>query len=669
MFYNLLSLEGSPDSDNMIYSKQNLTHRSILILSFLLLSFVLTGQERDTVRIQFDQIMVLSDTTYFGVNDSLIIIDKGTEYDLIKNFLIRQPSYYKRKPKKIESAKRLNSKYGQILMGEIYNKQDDLPEEFNPADNYYSIYKNRVVKSIQIERVPVLDGNVFDTTNMKTTAMGRFLNSTYDPTRERVVRNNLKFREKDLVNPRIFSDNERLLRELSYIEDAKIQIVPVENSLDSVIVLVVVKDRYPIGIGGKINDYNAFEVEPYTRNFLGLGHNLGAIFQFDGSTNDKFGYGAYYGINNMGGTFVDGKISFNQGLDQNLFQVRFTKPFVTTYTRFGGELLYEKLTEKIEERENVNDSIFDMNDKYSMNLIDLWAGYSFLFQYDDKHPFLNVAGRYYSEKFTDRPDQDFEMDYPFHDNQLFLASLSFQQVSYVKTSKLVQFGTIEDIPVGINLNFTGGWQHTSFVDRPYLGLRMNYALYFQNAGIFATLADFGMFRYQSNFEDVISVLKLAYASPLTDVGNLEWRNLFLFSYNAVYNPRYLIPELYTDYLMARDSRDGFYGNRNFAVNYHPVFYTNYNLWGFHFAIDPFVDFGWANQAIYEDNKWDAYSKVGFNLSTKNESLIFPAMHIQLAYYINGITQEPRFKFKLVFVDIKLFKNFTELKPLIAKAIR
>ena len=650
-------------------SSQNFAVRYFLYLIFFLLSLSMEGQEKDTIRIEFDQILVLSDTTYFGVNDSVILIDTAEEHEIIKNFLVRKPSYYKRKPHKIESAKRLNNKYGRILIGEIYDKKDDLPEEFNPADNYYNIYKNRVIKSIQIERVSVLDGNVFDTASVSTTAAGHFLNSTYNPTREWVVRDNLKFRENDILNPRIFSDNERLLRELSYIEDARIQVMPVENSLDSVTVLVVVKDRYPIGIGGKINDYNAFEVEPYSRNFLGLGHNLGAIFEFDGSTDDKFGYGAYYGIDNIGGSFFNGEISFNRGLDRNLFQVQLEKPFLTTYTRLGGEILLKKITEKIEERPNANDSILDKNAKYSMNMFDIWLGYSFLFQYDDQHPFINVAGRYFSEKFSDRPDVDFAANYPFHDNQLFLASLSFQQVSYIKTINLVQYGPIEDIPVGINLNLTGGWQHTSFVDRPYAGARLNYALYFQNAGIFATQADFGMFRYQSDFEDVISVLKLSYASPLTDLGNLQWRNLFQFSFNAVYNPRYLIPVLYTDYLMARSSRDGFYGNRNAAINYHPIFFTNYNLWGFRFSVDPFVDFGWANQAIYRDNKWDSYTRLGFNLSIKNESLIFPAMHMQLAYYVNGITQEPRFKFKLVFKDLKLFRDFTELKPRIAEAIR
>lgn len=304
-----------------------------------------------------------------------------------------------------------------------------------------------------------------------------------------------------------------------------------------------------------------------------------------------------------------------------------------------------------------------------MSMLDIWMGYSFLFPHRGRHPFLNMAGRYYKEDFTDRPEENIETNYPFHDNQIYLASLSFQQVSYVKTSKLAQYGTIEDVPVGFNFSLTGGWQQTAYFNRPYLGARLNYALYFQNAGIFYTTAEFGAFNYNSDFEDIVSVLKLAYASPLNRIGNFELRHLFQITSNAVYNPRYLIPVIYSDYLMVREGLDGFYGNENFVVNYHPIFYTKYNFWGFRFSVDPFINFGWLNRAIYDENNWDEYWMLGINLSTKNESLIFPALHVQFAYYVDGIPDEPRFKFKLLFKDIKLFRNFTDLKPRTAMPVR
>jgi hypothetical protein len=292
-------------------------------------------------------------------------------------------------------------------------------------------------------------------------------------------------------------------------------------------------------------------------------------------------------------------------------------------------------------------------------------GYSILFPYNNNHPFFNLAGRLQLEHFTDRPVEEIELNYPFHDNQIYLASFSYQKVSYVKTINLLQFGTVEDIPVGINTSLTGGWQQTSYVHRPYIGARLNYSLYFQNAGILYTKIDFGAFRYNSDFEDVVTVMKLAYASPLSEIGSFKLRNIFQITHNAVQKPRYLIPVIYSDYLMVREGLDGFYGRENYVLNYYPIFFAKYNFWGFRFSIDPFINFGWLKQAIYDENKWDAYSMLGINLSTKNESLVFPAMHVQFAYYTNDIPDEPRFKFKIVFKDIRLFRDFAELKPQIA----
>lgn len=636
-----------------------------LLLSALLL-FASAAEGQDTIRVPFDQILVLPDTTYFGVNDSVVITDEAVDYELLKNFLIRKPAYYERKPHKIESAKRLNQRYGAILMGQIYDKQQELPEDFNPADNYYSIYNGRVVKEIRVERVPVLDGNVFDTTNVELSTVGRFLNSTYSPTQEFVIRNNLKFKENDRLKPRIFSDNERLLRRLDYIEDAKIQVVPVENSMDSVVVLVVVKDRYPIGVRGRINDVNAFQLEPYSRNFLGRGHYLGAILEYDGNTDDKFGYGAYYGIDNIGGSFVNGELQFNRGLDKRQFRIDLKKPFATTYTRVGGEVIYERLREKVVDRKFVIDSLYAPDQKYSRNLLDVWAGYSHLFPTGYEHPFLNIAGRMYSEHFTDRPREQNQYNFLFYNTVLTLASISYQQVSYIKTSKLVQYGTIEDVPTGVHASLTGGWQHTADVNRPYLGTRINYAVYFQNAGIFMSSIDMGAFRYRSALEDAVTVLRLAYASPLGELGSFELRNLLQVNYNAVHKPRYLIPVLYADYLMADKGLDGFNGNQNFVLNYRPVFYLKYTLAGFRFSVDPFVDQGWVKRAVYESNRWDSYTILGINFSTKNESLIFSTLHVQFAYYLNDLPDQSRFRFKLVFKDLKLFRNFTELKPRIAE---
>lgn len=639
--------------------------KQFLFLCFLMpCFFAVKAQQRDTVEIAFNQLLLLPDTIYYGINDSLVVVDADSDYRLIKNFLVRKPAYYERKPHKKGSVTRLHGKYVRMLMGQIHTRKEDLPEDFNPADNYYTFFKDRVIKDIYIEGVPVLDGNLIDTSNAEISGFGRFLNSTYHPTRERIIRNNLTFQSNQKVNPRIFSDNERLLRNLSYIEDAKIKIEPVEGSTDSVNVIVVTKDKYPIGIGGDVNDYNHFEIEPYTRNFMGRGHNVGLLFQYNGSADEKLGYGAYYAIDNIGGAFVNTEVSFNQGIDRNFFRTEIEKPFLTTNTRFGGEVLYEKLEEKIWEKEGVIDSLYPDNTMYGVDVFDIWSGYSFLFRNDLTKPFLNIAGRFYVEKYEIGLESWHEINYPFHDKYLYLLSASLQKVSYIKTSKLLQFGTIEDVPVGLNLNTTIGWGHTTFYDRPYMGLRLNYSVYEQNTGIFYAAADIGGFRYQNKFEDAVIGFLFNYLSPLGSAGRFEWRNIFEVSYTSLYNPRYLIPVVFTNYELDLEEY-GYLGDANLEFRYKPVFYSPFDVGGFRFSFNPYVDLGWLRSPKSISGESDFYAMLGLSAGIKNESLIFPAMHVYLGYYVNELRNEPQFEFRIVFKDLKLFSEFTSLKPRLA----
>ena len=636
--------------------------RLITFLQLILFCSFANGQEKDTISIRIDQLLLLKDTIYNGIVDSVIVLEKGTDYQIIKNILVRKPAYYVKHPKRKETLRTLHSKYGKVLIGNIQNKKELLPEDFNPADSYYRFYENRIINAINIENVAVLEGNVFDTTKVNKSTFGRFLNKTYHPSREHVIRNNLKFHENDRVDPRILSDNERLLRNLTYIEDAWIQIVPVANSTDSVNVNVVLKDRYPIGVRFNLKDYNAFALEPYTRNFMGLGHNLGIIGEFDGSTDEKLGYGAYYGINNISGTFINSEVRYLNGIDREFFTVGFQKPFLTANTKFGGEIIYQNINEKTSDHMYRPDSIPQDKEFYKLNLLDLWAGYSLILSDNLSKPFLNFASRFYSENYKERPDIEIDDYYQFHDKKIWLASVSLQKVKYIKTSKLLQFGIIEDVPIGYNVNLTGGWERNSFYNRPYYGMRFNYSIHFQNAGIFSAFSEMGSYRYESDWEDALAGLRLNYVSSLKPLGKLEIRNILELKYSMVKNPKYLLPYFASrsftrKYLVESDRYS------NFVLNYQPVFYSDYQIGGFRFSFNPYLTQGWLKKSEIYEKTVEWYNEVGFWINIKNESLIFPAMHLQFGFFPDKVEDEPRFVFKIVFKDLKMFKDFTSLKPL------
>ncbi len=71
------------------------------------------------------------------------------------------------------------------------------------------------------------------------------MNSTHVNTNEKIIRKNLLFAAGDTISPLILSDNERILRQLPYIDDARIIVVPVSD--EEADIIVVTKDVYSIG--------------------------------------------------------------------------------------------------------------------------------------------------------------------------------------------------------------------------------------------------------------------------------------------------------------------------------------------------------------------------------------------------------------------------------------
>lgn len=628
---------------------------------FFLAVFSASGQALDTIQLDFKRILVLEDTIYYGARDSVVILESGTKYQTFKNIFLRNKSYYQKNPEKRASVEASHIKFMEFVMGQIHNKAESLPEDFNPSDNYFKYYEGKIIKSIVFDQVQILDGSVYDTTSTKGSSLGQFLNKSYAPTKNKVLQNSIRFNEHEPVNPRILSDNERILRTLPYMEDAKIYILPVENEPDSVNVLVVTKDKYPIGIGGDVKDYNYFIVEPYNRNFLGLGHRLGVSMLYNGDENPKFGYGMDYEVDNIMGTFVSGEMGYFNSYKSEYFRTKFEKPFISTDTKYGGEISYENLATNRISPVYSPDSIYDTENFFRSNNYDLWLGYSIFFSRDITKPFVNVGGRYFSEVYSSRPDIEAESNFSFHDKHTFLGAISYQQYSYLKTTKLLNFGVVEDVPVGYSISFTTGWQKTSFYERIYAGIHLNYSKLFKNTGLFILQGDIGGYRRKARFEDAVTDLRFNYFSPLVQLSDFELRNIFTINYYSTRNPLYLNFIRFDDIVNGFEEMDA-YGNGTLILRYQPIFYSPYKLFGFNLSLKPFLNLGWISKKEFFDSSKQFYALYGMGAGIKNESLIFPSMNIFAGFYTKGAGSSSNFAFEIVFKDYKILDFFSELKP-------
>ena len=76
------------------------------------------------------------------------------------------------------------------------------------------------------------------------------------------------------MSPYLLADNERYLRELAYIKDARILVEFAVGSTDSVDVVILTKDVFSIGGNLSISSTEKGRVEFREENFLGSGTRL-----------------------------------------------------------------------------------------------------------------------------------------------------------------------------------------------------------------------------------------------------------------------------------------------------------------------------------------------------------------------------------------------------------
>src|SRR5688572_15371854 len=147
-----------------------------------------------------------------------------------------------------------------------------------------------------------------DTSQVSTTKIGKLINRLHTDTRSFIIRNQLLFEEGDRVDPYVFSDNERILRQFKTIRDARIYLRPVEGMEDHVDVVVVTQDVASVGASGRYRSVNNFNLNVYDVNILGYAKQLQIGYYRNAAGEPKHGYEVILREPNFGNSFITGEI-------------------------------------------------------------------------------------------------------------------------------------------------------------------------------------------------------------------------------------------------------------------------------------------------------------------------------------------------------------------------
>ena len=548
-----------------------------------------------------------------------------------------------------------------------------LPDEAPvKIENPFLKYKGKIIRSIESIQLG-FQYDIDDTTRIKNDFGVRVAKTFHKNSTKNVIEKNLFFKKGDILSPYLLADNERYLRELVYIKDARILVEFTVGNSDSVDVVVLTKDIFSIGARLNISSKDKGRIELREENFMGSGSRVLVSGYYENPRSPKTGIGAELIKRNIAGSFIDlvtgyqdYRNAFSSDRSQEtVFYTRLEKPLVTPYIPSTGALEFS-----YQRTRNVynTDSAYRDSIKYIYYTLDAWFGYSLDSKrslYENKeirvHRFIAIRG--FRQFFQSIPTiYKMQYDSRFTDFTGALVSLNiFRQVFY-KSNFIYGFGRKEDIPEGFSAAITAGYVKKENKKRPYSGIDLSLAN-FRKKGLYVsyTLRVGGYF-YRKRFEDIDFLFDVNHFTRLRKL-NANWYNRVFMSTgitaqaNPVLNaPLYLNSNFGLPYF-----RNGtLTSDLRATAKVESVFYNTTKILGFRFAPFVFGDAILLKPSKLNLNRSDIFTAIGGGVRTRNENLTFGTIELRGYYFprINGemkrwkieLNSSIRFKFRSSFIS-------------------
>jgi hypothetical protein len=507
-------------------------------------------------------------------------------------------------------------------------------------DEPFIQYSRKIIRYIYITRLG-FERNFYDTNRIRQSIGIVAANALHRNTKEHVINKNLFFKEGDPLIPYLLADNERHLRELPFIQDARFQIVSDENAPDSVDVVVITKDVFSLGGRASVSSAKRSELRLYDENVYGSGNEFSLSGLLDLDRSPQTGFAAEYIRRNIKGSFINWTTgfktftpAFNSGRrEETSLYTRFEKPLVSPYFGWTGSL---ELSFRKTQNGYLEDSVYTRDFRYEYYNADGWVGYNLgakgmLLKNTSSRLRKFIGLRLFHNQFFQLPGKfanEFNFQYANITGVLSTFTI-FKQVFY-KARFVYGFGRSEDVPEGYTGSVIGGWTNKQGRGRPYLGIDLQ-RNYFNPSGFYSvfTLRAGGYF-YQKRAEDIDLFFNVEHFSRLKHLGGKWYHRWFLASnISKQIRPVLNVPLfLNSVYGLQQFGASDLQADFRSVVRCESVFYNTWKFLGFRFAPFVFGDGAFLIPVNKGYAKGDFYSNMGAGVRTRNESLIFETMELK-----------------------------------------
>ena len=520
-------------------------------------------------------------------------------------------------------------------------------------------YTGKRINSIIIEQHDFLTSIDSKDSKMKD-LFSKIGNRLQSNSKSRAIKENLFFKEWDVFDPSIIAYNEKWLRDLSYIQDAKIMAMITPYDTNQVDIIVVTKDLFSYGGEVLLNNKDAYSAKLNNINLLGSGNSFQIIQNFENERKPKSGWGYDLGLSNILGTFISvnaGVNQFGNNLVNNDLSARknyisVQRPILHPNSKWLGGMEYLETV-----NENVFpgkwDSIFDQQLNYNLKHKDIWVGHQLT--KNKKQTNLNqyrqfIQYRHLENNFKERPiDYLLQLDRNYQNLKANFLSYTLVRQSVYRTRYLYGLGRYEDLPIGQSLTWTTG-QYKIEQDRSaYLGFKFeqhklskkeNYTHIIANIASSYINQSLQDIRFLSSLEQFSKLKYLNNGFGYREIINLSFTQTLRNKYNESLrmNSIYGIPQL---------NKEQIKGGTRISSNWETVFYNNRALWGFKSAPFVFGNITYIRTMGDPIQKGDIYTAIGSGLRVRNENLVFGTIELKGCYFPRTNQQLSPWNFSLI----------------------
>ena len=298
----------------MILVPAKLFRQTFLFVVFVAMTITVFAQKDVTIKLKSNQILVIGETMTMSKNDTIIVVPKGTDYQIYDSKYVLSDGFYDSIYSRAQRRRLTKELYNLLITNRppqngIKNKE---PIE---SEDFFDGFEGKTITSIKYKPVELFGGSVRDTTLVATSNLGKFTNRLHQETRRDVIFKHLLFDIGDALDAYALADTERIIRSLSYIEDARIYVRLNPEDLNTVEVTIVAKDRFPWSVNFAYDNNGTTRVGFTNQNILGSGNEASVGYLRNQNEVPQQGYDASYTMRSIDDTFIDGTVyvsdSFN----------------------------------------------------------------------------------------------------------------------------------------------------------------------------------------------------------------------------------------------------------------------------------------------------------------------------------------------------------------------